>query len=199
MPGIHSARGKKILFLIFIIALMLQTASAQSRWSLEIRPGLNHATKDFVDADLGTGYGLEGTVSYRFTAHMSVYAGWGWNKFQSTRSFAGPDAGFEETGYTYGLQFFYPIRRANIHLMVRGGATTNHIEVENNQGDIIADSGHGIGFQLEGGAAFLFGTRWRLMPSIRYRSLSRDLRVGNMRASAELNYVSAGVSVIRVF
>lgn len=191
---------QKLSVLAIIAALLFsQDVFGQERWSFEIRPGVNIPTKDLGDADLKTGYGIEGTFAYRFMPHLSVYAGWGWNKFSSDQSFAGPNVDFEETGYSYGLQFIHPIMQSDINILARAGALANHIEVENSNGDIIADSGHGydagIGWQLEVGVAMPLGERWNLMPSIRYRSLPRDLEIEGVTTPVDLNYLSGGVGI----
>ena len=130
--------------------------------------------------------------------HLSVYAGWSWNKFGSDQSLAGSQLDFEETGYTFGLQFIHPIGGSKINYLARAGAISNHIEVE--QGDeIIADSGHGLGWQVEGGVVVPLGEKWRLLPSVRYRSLSRDLQIETINTSVDLNYLSIGVGISRTF
>lgn len=168
------------------------TAQTNDRWNLEFRPGVNFATKDIADANLGTGFGFEGTVAYRFMPHFAAYVGWSWNHFEVDQSFSGPDASFEETGYTFGLQFIHPIGESDIKYLFRVGGTYNHIEIENNDGDIIIDSGHGLGWQAEAGLVIPLNERFFLLPSVRYRSLSRDIDIENVSTSVQLNYVSVG-------
>ncbi len=100
---------------------------------------------------------MEGAFSYRFMSHLDVYAGWNWNKFSTDESFAGNNTYFAETGYTYGLQFIHPIGQTKIDLLVWAGESANHIEVENSDGDIIIDSGHVFGWQVEGGVVLPIG------------------------------------------
>jgi len=194
-------RNSKVMSVIFLAIAMMsvsQITFAQDRWSFEFRPGVNFATKKLGDADLKTGFGFEGAFAYRFMQHLSVYAGWSWNKFGSDQSLAGSQLDFEETGYTFGLQFIHPIGGSKINYLARAGAISNHIEVE--QGDeIIADSGHGLGWQVEGGVVVPLGEKWRLLPSVRYRSLSRDLQIETINTSVDLNYLSIGVGISRTF
>lgn len=190
-------KTKKRLVTIAIAVVTLfatHVSFAQDRWSFEFRPGVNFATKKLGDANLKTGFGFEGTIAYRFMPHLAVYGGWSWNKFESDQSLAGTKLGFEETGYTYGLQFIHPIGESKINLLARAGGLVNHIEVERG-GDIIADSGHGFGWQVEGGLAIPLGEKWRLMPSVRYRSLSRDLKIETSATSVDLNYLTVGVGI----
>lgn len=189
---------KLVLTLAAILALCTfqQTETqAQNRWGAEFRSGVDFTTKDIADADLKTGFGFEGTVSYRFMPHLAAYAGWSWNHFSADNSFAGTDAGFEETGYTFGLQFAHPIGKSDISYLVRAGGTYNHIEIENKDGEIIIDSGHGLGWQAEAGFMIHLSENFSLLPSVRYRSLSRNIKVENVNTSVDLDYVSVGVGL----
>lgn len=188
---------KKLLLTIVALTLLtvLNQSQAQDKWSLEFRPGVNYATQDIADADLGLGFGTELTIAYRFMPHLAAYAGWSYNNFAVDQSFAGPDASFEETGYTFGLQFIHPIGESGLSYLVRLGGTYNHIEIENSDGDIIIDSGHGLGWQAEAGLVIPLSERFSLLPSLRYRSLNRDIKIENVSTSVNLNYLSVGVGL----
>ena len=184
---------------VLIIFLLFNQTIAQDKWSLEFRPGANYATQDIADADLGLGFGAELTIAYRFMPHLAAYAGWSYNNFAADQSFAGADASFEETGYTFGLQFIHPIGESDIKYLVRAGGTYNHIEIENNSGDIIIDSGHGLGWQAEAGLVIPLSEKFSLLPSLRYRSLNRDIEIENVSTSVDLNYLSVGVGLSWLF
>ncbi|MBK7501023.1 MAG: outer membrane beta-barrel protein [Ignavibacteriales bacterium] len=188
---------KKLLLTIAALTLIVlfNQTYAQNKWSLEFRPGVDYATTDISNADLGIGFGLEGTIAYRFMPHLAAYAGWSYNNFAVDQSFAGPDASFEETGYTFGFQFIHPIGESTLSYLVRVGGTYNHIEIENNDGDIIIDSGHGLGWQAEAGLVIPLSERFSLLPSVRYRSLNRDIKIENVSTSVDLNYLSVGVGL----
>ncbi|MEJ5262896.1 MAG: outer membrane beta-barrel protein [Ignavibacterium sp.] len=188
---------KKSLLTIVVLFLLtvFSQSFAQNSWSLELRPGVDYATQDIADADLGIGFGAELTVAYRFMPHLATYAGWSYNNFAVDQSFAGTDASFEETGYTFGFQFIHPIGETEIKYLVRAGGTYNHIEIENNGGDIIIDSGHGLGWQAEAGLVIPLSDKFSLLPSVRYRSLNREININNSNTSVDLNYVSAGVGL----
>ena len=188
---------KKLLLstAVLIMFLHFNQTIAQDKWSLEFRPGVNYATQDIADADLGLGFGTELTIAYRFMPHLAAYAGWSYNNFAVDQSFAGPDASFEETGYTFGLQFIHPIGESGLSYLVRAGGTYNHIEIENNSGDIIIDSGHGLGWQAEAGLVIPLNEKFSLLPSLRYRSLNRDIEIENVSTSVDLNYLSVGVGL----
>lgn len=178
-----------------ILVISSQSAEAQKRWSFELRPGLNFATKDLSDANLKTGFGFEGAFAYKFMPHLAAYAGWSWNKFSADKSFVGDNVEFEETGYCFGLQFIHPIEKSNISYMIKGGGTYNHIETENSDGKIINDTGHGFGWQAGGGITIPIGKRWLLIPEVRYRSLSRDIKIGDGTTPVDLNYISTGIGI----
>src|SRR5687767_15147349 len=98
-----------------VLALCListpSTAQSQDRWVFEIRGGAALATENLNDAELGTGFGFEGTIAYRFQPHLAAYAGWDWHRFPADESFAGSSVDVEETGYAFGLAFEHPIGR----------------------------------------------------------------------------------------
>ena len=102
---------------------------------------------------------------------------------------------FEETGYTYGLQYFVPIGATRSRVYFRGGGLWNHIEMENSSGEIVTDTGHGFGWQVETGISFPLSERLVLQPNVRYRSLSRDFSTGSPSAAANLNYISVGLGI----
>lgn len=191
-------------FLCVLTCFLLFTSItlAQESWSAELRPNLNFATKELGNADLNTGFGFEVALGYRFMEHLGAYAGWGWNQFSSEElTFAGRgDTDFEETGYTFGLQFIHPVANSEmLSYLFRAGGIYNHIEVENEGGDITADSGHGLGWEIGAGLQVDLGSNWNLRPQVGYRSLSRDIEIGNTSTDVDLNYISLGVGISKLF
>ena len=184
---------------IFTIAALLVFFSlyqiqlqAQDRWNVEFRTGIDFSAGDIADVNPGAGFGFETAAAYRFMPHFAAYTGWSWNHFGTDQSFAGTDASFEETGYTFGFQFIHPIGDSEINYLIRLGGTFNHIEIENNKGDIISDSGHGLGWQAEAGIVIGLSDNISLIPGIRYRSLSRNINIDNVSNTIEMNYFSVG-------
>lgn len=175
-------------------------AQAQSRFQFELRPGVALPTRDLADASLQTGLGFEGTIGYRFMPHLGVYAGWDWHHFNAKQSFAGADIDFEETGYAFGLRFQHPLggEAGAVALQLRGGGTLNHIEAEDNNGDLVADTGHGLGWEAGAGLAIRLGG-WEVVPSARYRALKRDFEIGAVTTSGTLSYVVIEVGFARRF
>ena len=188
-----------------VLALLTVSASsaalAQDRWQFDVRGGAAFATEDIGATDLGTGFGFEATVGYRLQPHLSLYAGWDWHRFPSDNSLAGADTDFEETGYAFGLLFEHPLGQSEaVALQVRAGGTYNHIEVENSVGDLIADSGHGLGYEGGMGLAVRRADRWRLTPGFRFRSVTRDLESsGGVTGSTDLRYLAVEVGFSRQF
>ncbi|WP_299215402.1 outer membrane beta-barrel protein [uncultured Aquimarina sp.] len=192
-------RTLKIIIIAFLIVSINETLFAQEKWSVEIRPGLKLPTKDIGDADLKVGFGFEATIAYNFMEHLAGYAGWGYNTFRAVNSFAGEDADFDETGYTFGLRFIHPIGDSSLSLLARAGGIYNHIEVESESGDINIDSGHGLGWEIGAGLDIDLGKNWSLRPQIGYRSLSRDLEITNTTIDAKLNYISFDMGISKRF
>lgn len=178
------------------LAALSSTASAQDGWSFELRGGAALPTADVGTEDLGSGIVLDGTFGYRFMPHLGVYAGWDWVHFGPETSFAGADIDAEETGYVLGLRFEHPFSEGGPwSYWLRAGGTWNHIELENADGDLVADSGHGLGYEAAAGLAVRFAERWSLTPGARWRSLTRDIEVGTATTEVELRYVALEVGL----
>lgn len=190
-------RNWRLFFVLFISSFLLivNSAQAQKKWSFDVRPGVNFPTKDLGNADLKTGFGLEGTFTYRILPSLGAYAGWSWNRFSSEQSFMGNNMDFEETGYCFGFQFMQKFKQSKTGYTIKGGGTYNHIETENSNGDIINDTGHGLGWQVGAGVNVPIGNRWFLVPEVRYRSLSRTIGTGDGKRDVNLNYISTGVGI----
>lgn len=174
------------------------TAHAQGRWSLEASGGAAFATQETGGTDLGTGVGLEMNVRYRMMPHLAVYGGWDWHHFPTDGPLAGSDLDVEDTGYAFGLRFEHPLA-SRVAGWMRAGGIANHIELENGAGDIIADSGHGLGWEAGAGLTIPVGQRVSLTPGVRYRALTRDLDIGGSTSSMDLRYVVAGMGVAYTF
>jgi hypothetical protein len=187
-----------LLAALFIAAP--DSMEAQDRWQLEVRGGPAFAVKDLGTASLGTGFGFEGTVAYRIQPHLSVYAGWDWYRFPADASSSTPDSDFEETGYAFGFRFQHPIRQSqSVALLLRAGGTYNHIETENGAGDIVSDTGHGLGWEGGAGLALRLSDQWQVTPGVRFRSLTRDLATDGPAVSADLQYLAVEVGFARRF
>jgi hypothetical protein len=186
------------LFVGFHAAHAQSPQSQPSRWSLELSGDAAFPTRAVAGADLQTGGGVGFNVRYRFQPHLAAYAGWEWHMQQTDELTAGQTLDLNDNGYTLGLRFEHPLF-ASTAWWVRAGALYNHIEVEDQSGNNIDDTGHGLGWEGGVGLTFPLNRRFGLMPSLRYRSLSRDIAVGGITSSTTLSYVAAGLGLSIAF
>ena len=190
---------RKSFVFIFVLFAGLHSLTAQDRFGIEFRAGASFATQELGDADLKPGIGLIGIVDYRIMPHVGVYAGWGWNRFSTEESFAGDDIDFEETGYMLGLGFDHPIAQGPLNFFLRAGGIYAHIETENHDGEVIDDTGHGWGWQFEGGLDYGFRNNWHLRPAVKFQSLSRDISIEQVTTAVDLTYISASIGIAKRF
>ena len=194
-------KTKGLVFLT-IFGLFVMGSFAQEnekRFGFELSTGASVATSKLSGVKLNPGFGFEGILHYRFMPHLSVYGGWGWNRFGADNSFAGNDVCFEETGYVFGLEFKHPMGELPLAYYLRAGGLYNHIETENSDGDIINDTQHGLGFQLAGGVDINLGSNWSLTPGVKFNSLSRDTDFEGISKQFDLNYISLRVGILKKF
>jgi hypothetical protein len=133
-------------------------------------------------------------------SHLHLYAGWDWLHFAADQSFAGSDQDFEETGYTMGLRFQHPFRDGGrLSYRVETGGTFKHVEIENGDGNIIADSGHELGFELGAGVVMPVGASWTITPLARFRSLSPEFTIAGTTTTGTLRYAALELGLMRSF
>ncbi|MEQ9399612.1 MAG: outer membrane beta-barrel protein [Longimicrobiales bacterium] len=179
--------------------LLPATLQAQDRWGFDLRAGAAVPVSELSGGDFDTGFGFEGTLMVRTMEHVFVYGGWDWHRFTSEQSFAGSDVDFEETGYAFGLLFEHPLSvGGGTAIQVRAGATANHIEIEDG-GDVVADSGHGLGWEAGAGLAVRIGGAWRATPGVRFRTTSRDIEFGATTTTVDLDYLAFEIGFSRLF
>ena len=191
----------KVLIAVAVLALTLSgfAQEKEKRFGFELSGGASFATRELGGADLKFGFGGEGIFHYRILPHAGVYAGWGYNTFSAENSFAGNEIDFEETGYVFGLQFKHPIGISPVSYYVRAGALYNHIELENTDGKIISDTGHGFGWQAAGGVDIPLGRNWSLTPGVKFNSLSGDVNMEGTKTQLDLNYIQVRVGILKKF
>ncbi len=193
---------KEIIIVLVSIVFFTPVINAQnneSRFGLEISTGLSVATNKLGDASLKTGFGAEAIFHYRFISSTGIYAGWGWNRFSCENSFAGVNSDFEETGYVMGLQFKHSVGASPLSLYLRAGALYNHIEIENEEGDIINNSGHGWGWQVAGGVDIRLSEKVSLTPGVKLNSLRRDIIFDGTARELKHNYLSFRIGLLKRF
>lgn len=191
--------GAAALTLAIAVAGVTSTA-AQQRTTLDLRGTVVSPITDFADADLSMGLGFGGTVAVRLQPHLHLYGGWDWIRFHSDASFAGTDVDFEETGYTLGLRFQHPVPwNERISCRLEAGALYKHIEIEDADGDLIDDSGHGLGFEAGAGLSMVFGEKWNVVPMVRLRSHAPSFTIGSTTTDATMRYVGFELGFSRRF
>lgn len=193
----------KGLFALLVLALLSINSFAQEngkRFGFELSGGALMATSKPGETKLiSPGVGFEGIFHYRFMPHTGVYGGWGWNCFGTDNSFAGADVCFEETGYVLGVQFKHPVGTLPLSYYLRAGGLYNHIEIENADGDIIGDTGHGLGFQLAAGIDYSLGKNWSITPGIKFNYLNRDIEMERVTTRLNHNYLSLRIGLLKRF
>jgi hypothetical protein len=184
----------------FALSFSLAAPLQGQRVTLELRLAGAAPLEELAGADLETGLGFGGTVALRLQEHTHVYGGWDWLHFRADQSFAGTDRDFEETGYTAGLRFEHPLTGTSALLYrIEAGGSYKHVEIESEDGDLIADSGHGLGFEAGAGVVFPLGESWRLSPMLRFRTLAPEFDIGAATVTGDLRYVALelGLSHVR--
>jgi opacity protein-like surface antigen len=192
----------KAFFCITLSVLISLTALAQEnekRFGIEINGDVSFVSSDLAGASLNSGLGFETILQYRFMPFISVYGGWGYSHFNADESFAGSDIDFEQTGYILGLQFKQPIGTSQVSYFLRAGALYSHIEMENNNGDIISDTGHGIGWQAAGGIEISLGKNWSLAPGLKYNWLAGETAFEGTNYQLDHRTVSARIGIVKRF
>jgi len=191
-------RGKFLLgFLVFsLFSITCVSQEKEKKFGFELSSGPAIAPRKLGGVTLNTGYGFEGIFRYRIVSFTDIYAGWGWNHFAAENSFAGNNVSFEETGYVLGLQCFQPIVEG-VSVYIRGGALYNHIEIENESGELLYDTGHGFGFQLATGIEIAIGLNWNLNSGIKLNSLNREIE--SISTNLNLNHISMNIGIVKRF
>lgn len=180
-----------VMLLAGFLVISAVPLQAQDRWTIEFTGGPAVPTGDLGELNLDAGLAFGASVSARVLPHLAVYGGWDWVHFSADGGAAG-ELDLEETGYGFGLRFEHPIRGETGFPKVRlqAGGTYKHMEVEDEEGDLLTDSDHGLGWEAGAGLVMVLGERWTLTPMVRYRSLSRDLELGFTDVSTELQYLA---------
>jgi opacity protein-like surface antigen len=191
----------RVLLALTLSVVLSAAALAQEknkRFAFEISGGPSFPTNEFVEG-IRMGFGFECTFQYRFMPHTGIYGGWGANWLSTESNSSENNMDYEETGYVLGLDFRHPIGDSRLSYFLRAGALYNHIETENDEGDILDDTKHGPGFQLAGGLEFNLGKNWSLTPGIKFNSLSRNSLIDGVMKQLDYQYISARVGISRKF
>jgi len=192
----------KVFFTLALLSALSLTGFSQDKSKkigFEFTGGLSMATREIESGSLRNGAGFEGIFHYSFLMHTGVYAGWGWNMFNSETSFAGEDMDYEETGYVLGLQFKHPIDGLKASYYLRAGGLYNHIEIENTEGDIIYDTKHGFGLQLAAGIDIPLSPSWSFTTGVKYNRLPKEIDFEETSGKMNFNYLSVRLGLLWMF
>ena len=182
--------------LLAAIPALATSVSAQQPWSVELRGGGAFPTVDMV-GDLGTGNGIviEGNLAYDFLPFLGAFVGWDWVGFSPENSFAGTDIDFEGTGYLAGLRYQRGVTEA-IEVWLRAAVRYDHLELEDEAGDIVAGTDRDVGLDVGLGLAVDINDAWALTPGVRYRAVTHDVQTSPSRTDeAEFRHVILDVGV----
>ena len=184
--------------LLAAIPAFATSVSAQQPWTVELRGGAAFPTVDMV-GDLGTGNGvaIEGAVTYDFLPFLGVFVGWDWVGFTPEESFAGTDIDFEGTGYLAGLRYERAVTDAlPFEVWLRTAVRYDHLELENDAGDIVAGTDRDVGLDVGLGLAFAINESWVVTPGVRYRAITHDVQTSPRQTDeAEFRHVIADVGI----
>jgi opacity protein-like surface antigen len=181
-----------------LLVLSGTAAQAQGRFGLEVRAGGAIPTEDLGDADLKPGGGFEATANMRVLPHVNIYGGWNMYRFKTDTPLAGSNFDVDDTGYVFGMQFRHPILNS-VGGWLQGGGVYKHIELENRAGDIVADSGHELGWEAGGGVSIQVAPGMALTPGVRYRSFSADLELNGVKTPVDMRYVAIELGAFWTF
>lgn len=194
--------NSRVLLTIVLLAALAPLNFAQegnNPFGIELNGGISFPVSNPGDTDLKPGPGFEAILHLRLMPHTGIYGGWGWNRMAADFSFAGDNVCFETTGYVIGLQFKHPVGQSDFSWLLRAGMLYSHIEIENTDGDITGDSGHGPGWQLAGGIDVPLGKGWSLTPLVTFSSLNREVTYGEVTTGLKHLSTSAKVAMVKTF
>jgi len=185
---------------VLSVLLLASPASAQTRWTAELRIGGNTTIDEFAAVDLKTGIGSEIGFGVRVAPDLFVYGAWDWQQHRSKSPLSGAAAAdVEDTGYAFGLRYVAPVS-SRAKPWVRAGGLFNHVEIEDQDaGDLLADSDHTWGFEAGGGLDVALNDRWSLTPGVRYRRFEPKVRFSGGESSATLTYFVFDVGIALKF
>lgn len=176
------------------LVALTSPALAQEPWTIELRTGGNAATESFDGADLEFGAGLEVSIAYRVAPGVSLFGGWDRQHHRAEDQIVGMEVELEDTGYVYGVRFEAPAG-ARVKPFVRVAGLWNHVEVESEDGEALAESDHTWGFEAGAGLDVSVGRTWSLTPGVRYRRFEPTVRFGSTELPATLAYVVFDVGI----
>jgi hypothetical protein len=189
---------RRMIMVPLLLALCAGSARAQNRFALEINGGAAFPTEDLGTAALKSGFGLGFTGNVRVMPHVHLYAGWDYHRFMTDELVGSNEFDIDDTGYAFGAKFQHPMA-AKMDGWLRVGAMYNHVELEDQNGDIVSDTGHEFGWETGAGISIPLNDRFALMPGMRYRTYGSTLTIGNTDRQIDLSYFTAELRMAFTF
>ncbi len=192
-------KSEKHLWISLFLFLIFSSVTAQEKWSLEFRPNLDFPITKVENEKINTGFGFDASLSYNITEQFGVYVGWGWNIYRAENLPETGNIDMDETGYTFGIKFMHPISESSLSYFIRLGGIYAHVEVENEAGKNIADTGHEPGWEISGGFDFSHLSSFSLRPQVGYRNFSADFSSEDVIKQIDLNNFFFGIGIAKAF
>jgi hypothetical protein len=191
-------RYLKTLFWIAFILFFTKGLNAQNRISFDLRGSYSIPTEELGQVELDNGINMEANLGYRFITNASIFGGFEYGIFQDSRL---PEdvIDYREMGILLGLEYNYPLLDNTISFVLRGGGMYNQVLIKNNDGDNIHDTDYGLGWFATTGIDFNISNGIHLIPTVKFKSLTRDYLSYEGIESADLRYVSIGLGVRKIF
>jgi len=192
----------KVLVAAALMATLTLSLTAQNedkRGGFELNGGLSLSACAPGETVTNAGAGAEALLHYRFTKHLGLYGGWGYNAFRNDYAPAGHRCDFEETGYIIGLQYMHQLEFSNSSVFVRGGFQYKHIEIEDPSGELLFDTTHGPGWQVGCGIDIPVSGKWSLLSEVKFNALQEMEGHTTTTSIPDRNYFSLRVGVLRKF
>ncbi len=186
-------------FIVLMMMISLFEVEAQHKWAVELRPALNSPTLDLGNTEVVGKLGMEGIVTFQVTDRLAIFTGRSWNKFHCKQLDDSIDLDFSEIGFSYGIAYSRPIGASDIRFVISGAGLLSHTKALDSKDRVIASKRYGLGWQLESGLLIPIGNRWQIHPSIRYRSLLRDMPIESLSKTMEFRYISVGIGIAMKF
>jgi hypothetical protein len=191
-------RYLKTLYWIAFILFFTIGLNAQNKLSFDIRGSYSIPTEDLGQVELDNGINIEVNLGYTIITNASIFGGVEYGIFEDSRL---PDdvIDFREMGILLGLEYNYPLQENTFSFVLRGGGIYNQVLIENNDGDKIHDTDYGLGWFATTGIDFNILNGIHLIPTVKFKSLTRDYLTYEGIESADLRYVSIGIGVRKIF
>jgi hypothetical protein len=205
---------KKVILIAAISLIALSGFSQEAgiakktnrRFSVELGGGSSFAIGKPAGFKLSSGMGSDGVIGYTAYKNFGLFAGWGFNMFESDYF------DFEETGYMYGIQYRNSFKESKFSYTLRVGALYNHIEVEGAHDSYFdgfySDSGHGLGFHTSASLQYSLGKGWAINGNVKFHQLKRDVQLEESELLPEpyqtdysfnLKYIGLRIGIVKNF